>query len=43
MNFHLQRLQVTQYEENFQTRVDEVDEKYKERIHQLMKENSELR
>ncbi|XP_072032121.1 uncharacterized protein [Amphiura filiformis] len=37
------RLRVTQYEENFQSRVDEVDEKYKERIHHLMNENSELR
>lgn len=37
------RLRVTQYEEHFQTRVDEVDDKYKERIHNLMSENSELR
>ena len=41
--FCLQRLRVTQYEENFQSRVDEVDERYKERIHHLMSENSELR
>lgn len=31
------------YQDNFQNKVDEVDDKYKERIHQLMQDNTELR
>ncbi|XP_071823016.1 uncharacterized protein [Apostichopus japonicus] len=42
---HLQEanLKILNYQDNFQNKVDEVDDKYKERIHQLMQDNTELR
>ena len=38
-----QKVQLSNYKETFQDKVDEVDDKYKERIHLLMTENAELR
>ncbi|XP_071792548.1 flagellum-associated coiled-coil domain-containing protein 1-like isoform X2 [Asterias amurensis] len=37
------KVQLSNYKETFQDKVDEVDDKYKERIHLLMTENAELR
>ncbi|XP_022112026.1 uncharacterized protein LOC110991134 isoform X1 [Acanthaster planci] len=37
------KAQLVTYRESFQDKVDEVDDKYKERIHLLMTENGELR
>ncbi|XP_071485525.1 uncharacterized protein [Diadema antillarum] len=37
------KLHLMEYQENFDGKVDEVDEKYKEKIHHLMNENAELR
>ncbi|XP_072180742.1 uncharacterized protein [Diadema setosum] len=37
------KLRLMEYQENFDGKVDEVDEKYKEKIHHLMNENAELR
>lgn len=39
----LQNLKILNYQDSFQDKVDEVDDKYKERIHQLMQDNTELR
>ena len=37
------KMRLIEYQENFEGKVDEVDEKYKEKIHHLMNENAELR
>jgi hypothetical protein len=36
-------MKIVEFEENFQDKVQQVDDKYKEQIHSLMSQNTELR
>ena len=42
-NFNLQKVRLISYEQHFQDKVDEVDNKYKAQIDDLMVQNAELR
>ena len=42
-NFNLQKVRLISYEQHFQDKEDEVDNKYKAQIDDLMVQNAELR
>ena len=42
-NLNLQKVRLISYEQHFQDKVDEVDNKYKAQIDDLMVQNAELR